>query len=283
MLFLVACSSRVGTSASDSSQTDSDSADTSSASNPTATASDSGPPMNDAPFPPDELIECGAGWDTTVGGGALSTLGFPRACNPRLQPDIIDGFLCCSTDPATADGTLPAYTGKGITGSPPLYAGEANGAGTWGMCVRTEDIPEGSGLLDAAAANCPVPCDPTWSDDDVSTVCGSGRVCCQTTELGANDCVQDNGVWRPVSGADIGVEGVVPPTNWNNVAHDTHQDPNGNVCLAYAGDNTASEEFLECIQTLSVANRRGYCMALGPGQACPGADPSYVDACEAKN
>lgn len=245
--------------------------------------SDASEPMNDAPFPPDELVGCAEGWNDTVGGGALSALGFPRACNPRLEPGVQDGYRCCSTDPATADGSLPAYTGKGTEGSPPLYADAANDAGTWGMCVRTSDIPPGSGLLAPAAQDCPIPCDPTWAADSVATVCGAGRVCCQTTELGANDCVQQDGVWRPVTGHDIGDASVVPPTVWNNVAHDTHQDPNGTVCLAFAGGDTSSAEFAECIRHLTVADRRGFCMALGPGQACPGAVESYVDACEAMN
>lgn len=273
--FLIACGSRVAGTDSD---TDTTVADSSSAS----ASADSGPPMNDAPFPPSELVECGAGWDDTVGGGALSSLGFPRACNPRIEQGIVDGYQCCSTDPATADGRLPAYTGKNIDGSPPLYADAANGAGTWGMCVRTADIPMGSGLLDPAAMSCPVPCNPTWPAGDVETVCGSGRVCCQTTELGAKDCVQEDGVWRAVSGLDIGNPEVQPETFWNNAAHETHQDPNGTACLALAGDAT-SALFMECIRSLSVANQRGFCMALGPGQLCPDADPSYVDACEAMN
>lgn len=289
LLLVVACTSRVD--AMETGDTEPGPSDTepdpsaSDPSDPSASASstDTGPPDNDAPFPPSETVECGAGWDQTVGGGALSALGFPRACNPRLEQGVIDGYRCCSTDPATADGGLPAYAGKGIDGSPPLYADAANAAGTWGMCVRTEDIPMGSGLLDPAAVNCPIPCDPTWASDDVAAVCGTGRVCCQTTEVDAKDCAQQDGVWRPVSGVDIGDQSVVPQTNWNTVAHDTHQDPNGTVCLAYAGDSN-NETFLECIRTLSVANRRGYCMALGVGQACPG-DPSfgYQSACDEMN
>lgn len=284
MLGVLACGSRVSPATSESitEDTGTASADTGTASDTSADSSDGGEPMNDAPFPPSETVQCGDGWNDTVGGGALSPLGFPRACNPREHPDAADGYLCCSTDPATADGALPAYTDKGIPGSTPLYAGAANNAGAWGMCVHTEDIPMGSGLLDAAALNCPIPCDPTWDDGDVATVCGSGRVCCQTTELGAKDCVQQDGVWRPVVGVDIGQSNVVPATVWNNAAHDTHQDPNGTVCLASTG-GVSTAEFAECIRHLTVADHRGFCMALGPGQVCPGAVESYVDACEAMN
>jgi hypothetical protein len=229
-------------------------------------------------------------WGPTVGGGELGPLGFPvMACNPRTSGEAF-GYQCCSTDPTTADGSLPAYEGKPVAdGSAAIYADAANGAGTWGMCVRTTDIPPGSGLLAAAANNCPIPCNPTWSDEDVTTVCGAGRVCCQTTELGENDCVQENGVWRAVTGEDIGNGGVVPTTNWNNAAHDTHQDPNGTVCAALASD-PQSVEFRACIEGLSVANQRGFCMSLGAGQSCPadptpppGSGPGYRSVCDLMN
>lgn len=237
-------------------------------------------PVFDGPF-----VDCAdlpAGGDT-VAPGPSGALGFPeQACDPRTSGSA-NGYRCCSSDPATADGQLPAYEGKGIEGSAPLYADAANGAGRWGMCVNTTDIPLGSGLLADDALNCPIACNPTWDDGDVASVCGAGRVCCQTIELGPKDCVQENGVWRAVTGADIGDQEVTPPTNWNNVAHDTHQDPNGAVCLAASGNDVTSPEFAECIRTLSVADQRGFCMALGPGQVCPADDPSYVDACEAMN
>lgn len=221
-------------------------------------------------------------WGTTVGGGELGPLGFPvLGCNPRTSSDAT-GYTCCSTDPSTADGSLPAYEGKSIPGAAPLYADAANGAGTWGACVRTSDIPVGSGLLSTAASNCPIPCNPTWADDDVETVCGAGRVCCQVHELHDEDCVEEDGVWRPVTGADIGSVNVTPPTNWNEASHVTHQDPNGLVCLAFAGDQFG-QDFAECVRHLTVADQRGFCMSLEPGQICPGAAPSYVDACEAKN
>jgi hypothetical protein len=78
----------------------------------------------------------------------------------------------------------------------------------------------------------------------------------------------------------------VPTSNWNNVAHATHQDPNGTVCLALAGGDTRSERFLECIQHLTVADQRGFCMTLGAMQQCPtspNAIPPYVSVCDAKN
>ena len=222
--------------------------------------------------------------EPTVGPGEPGPLGFPiYACNPRQSGE--GEFKCCSSDPSTADGDLPAYEGKGIAGSTPLYADAANGAGTWGMCVRRADIPSGFGLLADAAADCPIPCNPTWSSGDLESVCGAGRVCCQTIELGANDCVLDetSSMWRPVTGADIGSEDVTPPTTWNSVVHDTHQDPNGTVCLAYAGGDLSNPAFAECIRHLTVADQRGFCMGLSAGQACPASVPSYVDACEAMN
>ncbi len=206
-------------------------------------------------------------------------------CDPRQGDNCPDSHFCCSDDPSTADGELPNYLGKNIPGSStPLYADTANRQGTSGMCVRTDDIPMGTGLLDIAALNCPIPCNPKWVAGDVSAVCGMGRVCCQTVELADKDCVQEGGVWRAVSGADIGQTDVVPTTNWNNVAHATHQDPNGTVCLALAGGDPKSPVFTSCIQHLTVADQRGFCMALQAGQACP-TDPAvgYRNICEAKN
>jgi hypothetical protein len=210
-------------------------------------------------------------------------------CSPRQGDNCPSTHFCCSDDPSTADGDLPAYSLKNINGSTPLYADAANAAGTSGMCVRREDIPMGSGLLDPAALNCPIPCNPTWSSGNITAVCGENRVCCQTVELGTKDCVQEDGSWRPVTGADIGSTAIVPTTNWNNVAHDTHQDPNGTVCLAFAGGNAGSDTFKECIRHLTVANQRGYCMSLQPGQVCP-TDPrpipmgaGYISACDRMN
>src|SRR5262249_38605741 len=147
------------------------------------------------------------------------------SCNPRESGEA-NGYKCCSTDPATADGALPAYEGKQIAGgSAPLYADAANDAGNQGACVRTMDIPTGSGLVSEAAFNCPIACNPTWASGDVEAVCGAGRVCCQVHELREKDCVQEDGVWRAVTGADIGESEVKPNTVWAEASHDTHQDP----------------------------------------------------------
>lgn len=205
-------------------------------------------------------------------------------CDPRQGDNCPDTHFCCSDDPSTADGKLPAYVGKNIPGSStPLYADTANRAGTSGMCVNRDDVGAMQGLLDPAAADCPIPCNPKWDAGDVAAVCGATRVCCQTVELEDKDCVQENGVWRAVTGADIGDKDVVPLTNWNNVAHATHQDPNGTVCLALAGGDTKSTAFIECITHLTVADQRGFCMGLQAGQQCPTKQPTYVDVCTAKN
>jgi hypothetical protein len=146
------------------------------------------------------------------------------------------------------------------------------------MCVDVTQIV-GQGLVEAAAEWCPIPCNPTWPQDSIDDVCGSTRVCCQTVELQPEDCVVDasTGLYRPVNGDDIGTLSVWRPTD-----HQTHQDPNGVNCLALAGGET-NLEFQACVRELSVADQRGYCMALGAGQACPHAQPAYVDACEQLN
>lgn len=201
-------------------------------------------------------------------------------CNPKQESNCPDTHFCCSDDPAAANGGKPNYMGKSIPdGEDPYFSGINNGLGTSGMCVRVDDIA-GQGLIEPAAANCPIPCNPTWDEAWIDDVCGSARVCCQTVELDAKDCVQDpgTGMWRPVNGDDIGTL-----TQWRPADHTTHQDPNGSSCLALAAGNSASETFQDCVRQLSVADQRGFCMALGAGQACPTDQPGYIDACTALN
>ena len=170
--------------------------------------------------------------------------------------------------------------GSDISGETPLFSGLNNALGTSGMCVRTRDIPAGSGLSAPAAANCPIPCNPTWDDTDVDAVCGADRICCQTRVIQPEDCIQDeDGDWRPATGADV----LTNATNWSSTRHRTHQDPNGEGCALFVGSNdtTTNPDFLGCVEQLTVANQRGFCLALGPGAACPGAD--MLDACEQIN
>ena len=215
----------------------------------------------------------------TVGPGEPGPLGFPEAaCNPRAD-NSGSAYFCCSDDPAAAGGELPAYVSSGGQGGTPIFSGLNNAMGTSGMCVRTSDLPAGAGLSEPAAESCPVPCNPTWSDTDVDIVCGGDRVCCQTRAIQPEDCVQDeDGLWRPVTGADI----FTGLSDWSPVRHETHQDPGGQGCATFAGStDVADPTFSDCLEQLSVADQRGFCLALGPGQACPGADA--LDACEQIN
>jgi hypothetical protein len=221
---------------------------------------------------------CGVGDTELIGGGPPGPLGFPPPCNPSVDPGT-NGYRCCSDDPAANDGQLPAYEGKGIVGGPPLFSGANNDLSDFGMCVDVTQIA-GQGLVEANAADCPIPCNPTWPESSIDEVCGPSRVCCQTVELGPRDCVVDasTGLYRPVTGDDIGTLSV-----WRPADHQTHQDPNGTTCLALAGGDSASQAFQSCVRALTVADQRGFCMALGAGQSCPHAQPSYVDACEQLN
>lgn len=221
---------------------------------------------------------CGENDTELIGGGPPGPSGYPPPCNPQQEPGI-NGYRCCSDDPAAVGGALPAYQGKGIDGDVPYFSEINNDLSQFGQCVRVGDL-QGQGLLAGGVEGCPIPCNPTWSADEVQTVCGASRVCCQTVELQADDCVQDSttGLFRPVTGDDIGVL-----TQWRPVDHDTHQDPNGSACLALAGGDVSGSAFQDCVRQLTVANQRGYCMALGPGQLCPLESPGYVDACEALN
>lgn len=246
------------------------------------------PPPEPSPDPsenpePDEdgYVDCAAiVGGPTVGPGEPGPLGFPEAaCNPRATG--MGEFRCCSDDPASVGGGFPAFQGQNISGGmTPYFAGANNGLGTSGLCVRTGDLPAGSGLQEAAAAGCPIPCNPTWDDAGVATVCGANRTCCQTRVIRAEDCVQEDGLWRPATGEDI----LAGLSNWAPAQHATHQDANGQGCATIAGGgDTSNPEFLGCIEELTVANQRGYCMALAAGQGCPGDQSGFVDACEQIN
>jgi hypothetical protein len=208
-------------------------------------------------------------------------------CQPNEQPRgdrCPDTHFCCSDDPTTADGAIPAYANKSVEGSTPLFADAANDQGDSGMCVRTEDIPSGSGLLDPRARNCPIPCNPTWGDTELASVCGEARVCCQTVELHEDDCVRDadTNLMRPADGRDA-LASLDGGTRWNPTRDSTHQDPHFDVCAAHAGDRTGPE-FLECISHLTTANQRGYCMSLQPGQVCPTEpETGYRSVCDEMN
>ena len=209
-------------------------------------------------------------------------------CNPKQESNCPDTHFCCSDDPAAPGGAKPDYMGKNIDGGEkPYFSGENNGLGVSGMCVDVDQIA-GQGLMEFAAVNCPIPCNPTWDDAWIDDVCGNTRVCCQTVELEQKDCVldPDTNMYRPVSGDDIGVTnpntGAVI-TQWRPNDHVTHQDPNGSSCLALAMGNQNSELFQDCVRQLTVANQRGFCMQLAAGQGCPTNQPGYVDACTQLN
>lgn len=204
-------------------------------------------------------------------------------CDPST--DLGSGtHRCCSDDPTSFDGGIPRFAGGSGAGSLALFAGEANDRGTSGVCVRTELVDVS--LTEGGARGCPVPCNPTWEDGDVAAVCGSGRVCCQTTAVDRRDCVRDPITmrWRAVDGNDINVstpDGDVL-TNWGRSAHVTHQDPGGKACAEMAGisgNDSNNPEFLACIRRLTVANQRGFCTEAS--ECC--VSPDYVDKCEQLN
>lgn len=222
-------------------------------------------------------VGLGAVVATSCIGVEYPTVAF--RCNPRQSDNCPEEHFCCSDDPAAVGGGLPDYADKDIPGGKtPYFSGVNNGLGTSGLCVRLSDIPVGAGLVDPGALNCPIPCNPTWTNSDIADVCGGGRQCCQTVEITEADCVQDSdGTWRPATGNDIS-RGL---TNWSPGRHDTHQDPNGIGCEQFAaGDMTI---FNECVAELTVANQRGFCMSLQPGQYCPTSLDTFIDACERLN
>lgn len=221
--------------------------------------------------------------------GVSCTVDYPTVafrCNPQQADNCPQTHFCCSDDPSAEGGGLPAFIGQDISGAQaPYFAGSNNALGTQGMCVRTEDLSGAAALAEPAAAGCPIPCNPTWAADEIATVCGASRQCCQTVPLEPADCVLDDGVWRAVRGSDIGetTESGTPVTTWLPADHATHQDPRGNACLRIAMNDAESEVFADCVGQLSVADQRGFCLGLGADQACPTADPTFTDACAALN
>ena len=105
--------------------------------------------------------------------------------------------------------------------------------------------------------------------------------------MGPRDCVLDDACWRPATGDDVFANDVQGPWGqgpdpWAAATHDTHQDPGGAGCRAFAQGDPSAEQ--DCIMQLSVADRRGFCLALSPQvQLCPLEDPSYLDPCERRN
>jgi hypothetical protein len=211
-------------------------------------------------------------------------------------------YQCCSDDPAAIDlkavdaFVTPNYQGRGGEGTPLFSAGN-NPLSKSGMCIEVGSVAPQFALADLNAQGCPVPCNPTWEQNDIAAVCGAGTFCCQTTEIAPEDCVLDtnlgdNGCWRPVTGNDIVSVGNTDLTNWGGTAHATHQDPGGVNCemfvtglpaSVYADGLTPQQVLTECYRRLTVSDQRGFCIG-GPGVAgCPLAQPAYRDACEQKN
>ena len=224
------------------------------------------------------FVDCASLADgPTLGPGEPGPLGFPElACNPRVSG--LGEYRCCSDDPAAFAGELPTYGDNLPSGEPPYFSGLDNHRSRSGLCVRTSDVPSGVGLTENAALNCPTPCNPTWERADIEAVCGMNRQCCQTRELQPEDCVLDGDEWRPATGADI----ITGLSDWSPSRHRTHQDPGAEVCAEWSGSEDVNDPgYRDCLEQLSVADQRGYCLAVLEG--CPGAAPDYMDACEQIN
>ena len=240
-----------------------------------------------------------------VGAGLLATACDPSyaitsfRCDPS-QPDCPSdkyaqgkaNYVCCSDDPAALDfndptaTVLPKYVGGNGTGTP-LFSGPANSLSKSGFCIDVSVVPLSAAIADPGPGQgCPLPCNPTWGQADVSSVCGPGTICCQTQELGEDDCaldpaLGDNGCYRPVTGGDINELGGLDVSGWNSSAHDTHQDPNGAGCQAFvASVGGSSQALTECYRRLSVADQRGFCQS---GSCEIDSDPSYLSACARMN
>jgi hypothetical protein len=218
-------------------------------------------------------------------------------CDPTLSDACPERYLCCSDDPAAMDGTdvsgvLPRYGGRysGTDTGVPIFSGQNNGLSRRGMCIEEGALQPGvNGLIDPGAAGCPVPCNPNWGSEDVGKVCGANTICCQTVEITINDCVLADDCWRPAIGDDIFsgvVQGLKFPLGmdpWGGGTHDTHQDPGGKQCTAFAA-GAGSAALDACYTALGVADQRGFCLGISPQVvACPLKQQAYLDACEQLN
>lgn len=224
------------------------------------------PDPDDSGFADCALVDSG----TVFGPSDLNDLGFPALpCNPRSSG--AGRYQCCSDDPAAPDGALPDYQSN-AGARRPLFSADSNDLSVSGLCVDTDELAP----VDTIQSNgCPIPCNPTWAAGEVQSVCGAGRVCCQTRPLREADCTldPDQGIWRPVTGEDIFSSPQL--TNWSRGSHATHQDPGGEVCLGLGAGDPSNEDFRACARALSVADQRGFCL---PVEACPGI-PDEPNAC----
>jgi hypothetical protein len=212
------------------------------------------------------------------------TVNYPTIafrCNPKQSQNCPDTHFCCSDDPAAEGGRLPAYRGaSGSNFGTPLFSGHNNALSSSGMCVNLDHVPCDISLADPDGVggclfpNCPIPCNPEWSAGNVEAVCGRGLSCCQTVEIDASDCVLDGDTWRPARGTDVPAL-----TEWSPAQHETHQDPAGRSCALITGSNNLSNAaFRACVDQLTVANQRGFCMP-----SCPAPPIAGPDACDLLN
>lgn len=255
-------------------------------------------------------------WTSAAAFAAAALLAFacdssfpepPGRCQPNQpnQCQASDGerYVCCSDDPAALDLAnldalaLPAYVGGGGAGAP-LFSSARNASSSSGMCVLEGAVPPAVALEDPAANGCPIPCNPTWSNQELALICGPNTICCQTVELEASDCVLDpalgsDGCWRPARGEDIVGLGGLEATRWTAAEHASLQDPGGLGCEDFvAGLSDAEldaaavdrdEVMAACLRRLGVGNLRGFCLGGADVNVCPEAQPGYRDACEQRN
>ena len=229
----------------------------------------------------------------------------PGGDDPTCPTQGSDVYQCCSDDPAAIDlddinaTVTPRYPSRTGGSGTPLFSGGNNPLSKSGMCVKVGSVPATGALAEIGAQGCPVPCNPTWSNSDISSICGAGTICCQTAEVQEEDCVLDTtvgtsgGCFRPATGNDIEGVGSQNLTNWGGTAHRTHQDPSGLNCQVFVqgvpsailNDNgiTAGEVLDACYRKLTVANQRGFCLGGAGVNVCPLSQPTYRDACEQLN
>ena len=194
-------------------------------------------------------------------------------CEPAADDRCPSDTRCCSDDPAAVGGEWP--DGPGVVA---LFSGTSGSRSVTGVCMGSP--PQFTDVVDETG--CVLPCDPTWERDVQHEVCGDDSVCCQTRELVEADCVydEDEERWRPMDGRDALAAFEAGEERWGE---GTHQDPGFEGCEAYAGGRDRPA-FVECLERLTVANRRGTCRREEEAPPCLSPfNRDYTDPCEAMN
>ena len=202
------------------------------------------------------MIACRNDGDCIFLLGEHTASGFQQPCHPNDYDGQPEDAACCSDDPATVGGLDPRYPLLDMRGpgtATPLFSDVNNEWAEFGTCVHNVELPR------VDPAGCSTPCNPRWDAETVAAICGFG-LCVQHQAVSVDDCIEVDGVRRPVRGSDM-----VDPEDWIVERSGTRQDPELKRCRAYAAEGATPAErdarLRQCVDALTVADQRGFCIA----------------------